>query len=110
MGSKLIIPVCFFIACQAVYDFFAPVQSTNWSIFYFVSQYFSWLLFVILAPKRQILPYLVLGLGISAYILIQLSKINKPYLAYIESVNNFETIILPVAVMLTGLTFYLLRK
>lgn len=110
MSSKLIIPVCLFIACQALYDNYAPARNTNWSIFYFVSMYLAWLILIWLLPKKQLLPYIILGLGISVYIIIQLLKINMPFDEYRVSVNSFELCLLPVAVMITGLTFYLLRK
>jgi len=114
MCTKLLIPVCFFIAMQAVYDFFAPVQSTNWSIFYFTSQYLAWLLLLIIMPKPynklKKIPYFVIGLGLTFYIVIQLNKVGEDYSTYLLSVNALEAFILPIAVIITGLTYFIFKK
>lgn len=113
-NSKLLIPVSLFIICNAIYDGFGLLQNTNWSIFYYTAQYFSWLVLVYLLIKKPYtklknIPYYTLALGLIIYIIIELSKLGMPYKDYYESVNSFEQIILPIAVILTGLTYFIIK-
>jgi hypothetical protein len=113
MSGKLLIPLCFFIVCNTIYDSFGTVQNTNWSIFYFTSQYFAWLLLIFLLPKPvpflKRLPFYILGIGLGIYILIELSNLGKNYEAYYLNVNSFKSVILPVSAIISGLTFYSLK-
>ena len=114
MKSRYLIPVSFFIVCQTVYDFYAPFQSTNWSIFYFASMYFSWLLLLIIIDKPcnklKKIPYFVIGIGLVLYIATELGKVGKSYEDYYSSVNSIQACVLPIAVMITGLTYFIFKK
>ena len=113
MSGKLLIPLCFFISCNAIYDFLGEIQNTNWSIFYFTSQYFAWLLLVILLPKPKPyikkIPYIVIGIGLIIYILIELNNWGSDYREYYSNVNSYKSVLLPITIILSGLTFYLLK-
>lgn len=113
MKAKLLIPVCFFIACQAFYDLFGKMQNTNWSIFYYSAQYLAWLVLIILIKKptnkiKQI-PYWILAVGLILYIAHDLIHINKPYIDYYNAVASYKSFILPISVMVTGLALYIFR-
>lgn len=111
--TKYLIPVCFFIVCQTVYDFYAPFQSTNWSIFYFSTMYFSWLLLLIIIPKPtnniKKIPYFVLGIGLVLYIATEIGKVGATYSDYYNAVTTFQACILPVSVMVFGLTYFIIK-
>ena len=113
MISKHLIPISFFIVCQAIYDFYAPSQNTNWSIFYFSSQYLSWVLLLIIIPSYKNIikniPKFVMIAGLMIYIGIELSKIGLGYEEYYLSVNSFQACVLPVVVMITGLTYFMIK-
>lgn len=113
MSGKLLIPLCFFIICNSIYDSFGEIQNTNWSIFYYTAQYFAWLLLIFLLPKPirfvKKIPYYVIGAGLGIYILIELSNLGRNYEAYYLDVNSIQSIILPASAIITGLTYYLLR-
>ena len=114
MKGKYYIPISFFIISQGVYDSFAPFQSTNWSIFYFSAMYLSWLILLIILPNSTIyyknIPKFVLASGLIIYIGIELSKIGMDYESYYRSVNSFQTNLLPVMVIIAGLTYFILKK
>ena len=115
MNGKLLIPICIFIACQAMYDLFGVIQNTHWSIFYYSAQYFSWLVLVILLMKRKLLtrnniPYYIISLGLIIYLFFELKEWNTSYIEYYSKVNEFKPCILPISVLITGLTFYIFRK
>jgi len=114
MSGKLLIPLSFFTICNAIYDCFGEIQSTNWSVFYFASQHFAWLLLVILLPKPRTrigkLPYWVLGIGLVIYILLEFGNVGRDYRIYYLNVNSLKAVLLPIALIITGLTFYLLKR
>jgi len=113
MSGKLLIPLCFFIICNSIYDAFGEIQNTNWSIFYFASQYFAWLLLVILLPKPRTriskIPYWVLGFGLVIYMLLEFGNVGRDYQVYYLNVNSLKAVLLPVILIITGLTFYLIK-
>lgn len=113
MSGKLLIPLCFFIICNSIYDAFGEIQNTNWSVFYYTSQYFAWLLLIFLLPKPRPfikkIPYYVMGFGLGIYIFIELCNLGIDYKDYYLNVNSIENIILPVSAIITGLTIYILK-
>ena len=114
MSNKLLIPLCLFVIVQVAYDFFGIIQNTNWSIFYFTGQYASWLLLIILLKKPQAntkkIPYFVLASGLVIYMGIELSRLGMNYEQYYLSVNEYEKAIIPVSIMISGLTYFILKK
>lgn len=114
MNNKLLIPLCLFITVQAVYDFFGLIQNTNWSIFYYTGQYASWLLLIILLKKprdnTKKIPYFVLASGLFIYIGIELSRLGMNYEQYYLSVNEYEKCIIPISVIISGLTYFIVKK
>jgi len=114
MKEKLLIPVALFVVCQTAYDNFAPLQSTNWTIFYFASMYFSWFLMLYLLPKgiklSQKIPYFILEGGILLYLFKILLKYNMGYQEFMVSVNNYEANLLIVCVIISCLTIYIFKK
>lgn len=114
MNNKLLIPLCLFVTVQVVYDFFGLIQNTNWSIFYYTGQYASWLLLVILLKKpltiTKKIPYFVLASGLLIYIGIELSRLGMSYEQYYLSVNEYEKAIIPVSIIISGLTYFILKK
>lgn len=113
MKSKLLIPICFFILGQFIYDIFGVIQNTNWSIYYYTMQYSAWLLLVIILDKPydiiKKIPYFVLASGLIVYIVIELSKIGMDYKEYYLSVNEFNQFILPITIIITGLTYFIFK-
>ena len=112
MKTRYYIPVCLFILVQSIYDLFGTIQSTNWSIFYYSGQYFAWLVLIFLIPNSigvKKIPKFVMGISLMVYIVIELSKIGKDYLTYYSEVNSFQTSILPIAVLITGLTIFIIK-
>lgn len=114
MKAKLLIPLCLFVAMQAAYDLFGKVQNTNWSIFYYTCQYAAWLVLIILLPKPanklKKIPYFVLASGLILYIGLELSKMGMDYVSYYNSVNEFKQYILPLAVIIFGLTYFIFKR
>jgi putative effector of murein hydrolase len=76
--------------------------------------YFSWLLLLIITPnyknKTKNIPKFVLAIGLGIYIYMNLSKIGMDYESYYRSVNSLEAAILPVAVVITGLTYFIIKR
>lgn len=114
MKAKHILPIAVFIIIQAVYDFLAPVQNTNWSIFYYTGLYVSWIIFLFVTPFSRVfiknLPKFVMIGGLILYVMQQLSKIGMDYEKYYLSVNDFEACIAPIALITTGLTYFILKR
>jgi len=112
--EKLLIPVALFIVCQALYDNFAPLQSTHWTVFYFASMYFSWFLMIYFLPKgnkiSQKIPYFVIQGGIILYIINLMLKWNKGYEDYLVSVNDYEANLLIICIIISCLTIYIFKK
>lgn len=98
---------------QLVYDVFGKIQDTNWSIYYYSMQYFCWLILVIMLTNRKSnikkIPYFVLASGLLFYIVIELSKIGMDYKNYYLSVNEFYQFILPISVIISGLTYFIIK-
>jgi len=112
MRAKYYIPFVFFILVQVIYDLFGTLQSTNWSIFYFSGQYFAWLLLFLIMPSYKginNLPKFVIEICIGAYIFIEVGKAGSDYFDYYNSVNSFEVSLIPVGLLITGLTYFLIK-
>lgn len=111
--NKLLIPLCYFITSQAIYDGFGEVQNTNWSIFYYTSQYIAWLLLVILLPKPvsfvKNLPFYAIGIGLIIYIVLELGNLGSSYEEYYINVNSFKAIVLPISAIIAILTTYIIK-
>ena len=110
MNGKYLIPICIMIIGNSIFDNFATVNSTNWSIFYYVSQYLSIMILVLMLPKKYKLPYYSIAGGYMLKIVIELSMLGMAFDNYIASVNNFTANILPISVMIAGLTYFILKK
>lgn len=114
MNGKLLIPACLFIVMQFFYDLFGVAFTTKWSIYYYCSMYLSWLVLMILLSNRKkikrSIPYLVLGAGFVIYIIMELSCWNMSWDEYYKNINEFKKYILPIATIITGLTYYILKK
>jgi hypothetical protein len=119
MNEKILIPVCIMIVLQFAYDLFGISFNVKWSIIYFSSQYLSWLVLIFLGIKwikpikyafNKNLPFISLAVGLIIYIILEFRCWYWTWDDYYEYINEFKKFILPIAAIITGLTYYLLKK
>ena len=111
-NGKLLIPISFYLIAMSIYENFAVSENTTWTIFYMVCVYSSWLLLLLLMPKKRtrIIAYRVLQVALFSKIVIEISKLGMAYDDYITSINDFTAMIIPSSIMIAGLTYFILKK
>lgn len=89
-----ILPIALFVIAQFTYDNFAPLRNTNWTIFYFSAQHFTFLLLSLNLTRRKSfkksIPYYVLSSGFGFHVIRNLVCINNPYENYMVNINDFS--------------------
>jgi hypothetical protein len=105
-----ILPFGLLIIADTAYNNFAPLYSTNWSIFYFCTQNLAFALLLYMFSNGSFwkrLPFYSLALAYLVKIVINLLKINSPFEEYIESVNNLEANLLLTLFIIISLSIVL---
>jgi len=89
-----ILPIALFVIAQFTYDNFAPLRNTNWTIFYFSAQHFTFLLLSLNLTRgknfKKSIPYYMLASGFAFHVIRNLLLINQPYEKYMVSINNLD--------------------
>lgn len=88
-----LIGITIFVIAEFIFDYMSVGESTNWSIFYFASTYFSICLIaidLIWNDNSKIIRYTAASFAIFFMILaiMELSFINVPFNEYIINVND----------------------
>lgn len=99
----------YIVVAEHIYNAFAPLYSTNWSICYFTSYYLSLSAFALLAIKRsnsrEIPFYLTITLGWCILAVTELSKWGMSYEQYLISGTNiwmyiaFSSVVIPLLIV-----------
>jgi hypothetical protein len=105
-----LIGIFIFALAEFLFDYFASAQSTNWYIFYFSSTYLSIGLIafdLMMRETSKAMQWAAVGFAIFFIVLMgmEIAYINKPFVEYINNVNENKIRVLTMGLLSIFLLF-----